>query len=243
MHYLNKFLKCKKKKSKARQEQISGETSAKSWRSPRLRLVGFGALITTVGGYFFYHSKERKSPIQARKPESTRGLLTDRKTTVGGPFKLSNHKEEAVTDQTLIGHWTLIYFGYTSCPDDCPEELRKLAEAVEKIEEQTKRKVVPIFVTIDPKRDSAAQLQAYLSEFHPSMMGLTGTVDDIRQVARAYRVFYKKVEEEGSDYLVDHSNLVYLMDPSMEFVKFFGKEYDANSLCAEVIEEIKRRGK
>lgn len=197
--------------------------------------------MATVGGYFLYHSKERKSPMKARKPEPVKVNLTSQKSLIGGPFKLINHKGEVVTDQDLVGKWTLFYFGYTSCPDVCPEELQKLAEAVEKIENQTNQEIVPVFCTLDPERDSIAQIQAYIAEFHPRLVGLTGTVDDIRQVAREYRVYFKKVEDEGSDYLVDHSNFIYLLDPSMDFVKFFGREYGADSLAAEVIEEMKTK--
>ncbi|KAI5060039.1 hypothetical protein GOP47_0024459 [Adiantum capillus-veneris] len=224
-------------RNKAFYNQIM-KISCENPRNTKL-LVLAGGFVTIVGGYFIYHSKERVGPVQAKRP-ARRETLVEHKATIGGPFSLINHKGQVGTDRDLRGHWTLIYFGYTSCPDDCPEELQKLANAVNCIQEQTGEKVTSIFITVDPKRDTPAQLQAYLSEFHPRFMGLTGSVDDIRQVAREYRVFYKRVEDEGSDYLVEHSNLVYLMDPDMEFVKFFGKEYDDKRLCLGVIEEMKK---
>ncbi|THU46407.1 hypothetical protein C4D60_Mb09t04620 [Musa balbisiana] len=99
--------------------------------------------------------------------------------------------------------------------------------------------VVPVFISVDPERDNVEQVHEYVKEFHPDLIGLTGTADEIRQVARAFRVYYMKTEEEGSDYLVDHSIVMYLMNPNMEFVKFFGKNYDANALTEGVIKEIK----
>ncbi|MCO5587530.1 hypothetical protein L7F22_041480 [Adiantum nelumboides] len=214
--------------------RISHETP----RNTKL-LVLAGGFLAIVGGYFVYHRNERVGSIQAKR-HVRREILSDHKATIGGPFSLRNQKGQLVTDKDLRGQWTLIYFGYTSCPDDCPEELEKLANTVNAIEEHTGEKIIPIFITLDPKRDTPAQLQAYLSEFHPRFIGLTGTVDDVLQVTREFRVFYKKVEDEGSDYLVDHSNVLYLMDPDMEFVKFFGKEYDAKSLSLGVLEEIKK---
>jgi protein SCO1/2 len=106
-------------------------------------------------------------------------------------------------------------------------------------EEKAKMEVVPVFITVDPERDTVEQVRDYVNEFHPSLIGLTGTTDEIRKVARAYRVYYMKTEEEGSDYLVDHSIVMYLMNPKMEFVKFYGKNYDADSLADGIIKELK----
>ncbi|KAG0478383.1 hypothetical protein HPP92_013102 [Vanilla planifolia] len=99
--------------------------------------------------------------------------------------------------------------------------------------------VVPVFISVDPERDSVEQVHDYVKEFHPDLIGLTGSPSEVRQVARAYRVYYMKTEEEGSDYLVDHSIVMYLMDPNMEFVKFFGKNYDVDTLAEGITKEIK----
>ncbi|URE23767.1 SCO1/SenC [Musa troglodytarum] len=158
---------------------------------------------------------------------------------IGGPFKLVNHYGKMVTEKDFLGKWTLIYFGFTYCPDICPDELQKLAAAVDKIKAKTGMEVVPVFISVDPERDNVEQVHEYVKEFHPDLIGLTGTTDEIRQVARAFRVYYMKTEEEGSDYLVDHSIVMYLMNPNMEFVKFFGKNYDTDALTEGVIKEIK----
>ncbi|KAJ7548754.1 hypothetical protein O6H91_07G025500 [Diphasiastrum complanatum] len=205
------------------------------------------ALLSITGvGVTAYILSERKTvpkvPKQAQKVASSTNKDGHKisKTGIGGPFRLINQQGKIVSDRDFAGKWPLIYFGYSHCPDDCPEELQKMAQAIESIEAQVGDKVVPIFVSIDPERDDVAQLRAYLKEFSPKIVGLTGGVNDTRQIAQEYRVFYKKTEEEDSDYLVDHSNNMYLMNPSMEYAKSFGREYDAEALAAGVIEEMKQ---
>ncbi|KAL6503259.1 Protein SCO1 1, mitochondrial [Orobanche hederae] len=165
------------------------------------------------------------------------------KAAIGGPFSLIDHNGKSVTDKDFTGRWNLIYFGFTHCPDICPDELQKLAEAIDKIKEKSGMEVVPVFISVDPERDNVEQVREYVKEFHPKLIGLTGSPDEIKKAARAYRVYYMKTEEEGSDYLVDHSIVMYLMDPNMQFAKFFGKNFDAISLAEGVIQEIKQHKK
>ncbi|KAL3638080.1 Protein SCO1 1, mitochondrial [Castilleja foliolosa] len=169
------------------------------------------------------------------------------KAVIGGPFKLIDHNGKLVTDKDFIGKWNLIYFGFTHCPDICPDELIKMAEAIDKIKEKSGMEVVPVFISVDPERDNVEQVREYVkastNEFHPKLIGLTGSPDQVKSAARAYRVYYMKTEEEGSDYLVDHSIVMYLMDPNMQFVKFFGKNFDAATLADGVIQEIKQQKK
>ncbi|KAG9453507.1 hypothetical protein H6P81_006411 [Aristolochia fimbriata] len=199
-------------------------------------------LMLTGAGLVYYYDKEKKRHIEDLKTASTQPKQGPSvgKAAIGGPFKLLNHHGEPVTEQDFLGKWTLIYFGFTHCPDICPDELQKLAAAVDKIKEKAGLEIVPVFISVDPERDTVEQVREYVQEFHPSLVGLTGDSDSVRQVARAYRVYYMKTEEEGSDYLVDHSIVMYLMDPKMEFVKFFGKNYDVNSLAEGIIQEIKQ---
>ncbi|CAD5166759.1 unnamed protein product [Musa acuminata subsp. malaccensis] len=199
-------------------------------------------LIVTGGGLIVYYDKEKKRHIEGRLKTSSSTVKQGPSVgtaAIGGPFKLVNHYGKTVTEKDFLGKWTLIYFGFTYCPDICPDELQKLAAAVDKIKAKSGMEVVPVFISVDPERDNVEQVHEYVKEFHPDLIGLTGTADEIRQVARAFRVYYMKTEEEGSDYLVDHSIVMYLMNPNMEFVKFFGKNYDANALTEGVIKEIK----
>ncbi|KAF2306409.1 hypothetical protein GH714_017714 [Hevea brasiliensis] len=107
-------------------------------------------------------------------------------------------------------------------------------------EEKSGFELVPVFISVDPERDTVEQVHEYVKEFHPKLIGLTGNPDEIKKAARAYRVYYMKTAEEDSDYLVDHSIVMYLMDPRMEFVKFFGKNNDVESLADGIIKEIKQ---
>ncbi|XXG39705.1 hypothetical protein AAC387_Pa01g0593 [Persea americana] len=199
-------------------------------------------LISTGAGLIYYYDKEKKRHIEEINTASTavKQGPSAGKAAIGGPFKLVNHEGKLVTEKDFCGKWTLIYFGFTHCPDICPDELQKLAAAVDKIRKSSGIEIVPVFISVDPERDTVEQVGEYVKEFHPNLIGLTGNADEIRQVARAYRVYYMKTEEEGSDYLVDHSIVMYLMDPNMDFVKFFGKNYDADTLAEGIVKEIKQ---
>ncbi|CAM0909525.1 unnamed protein product [Alopecurus aequalis] len=179
----------------------------------------------------YYELKNKSNSV---KPAQTVGTAA-----IGGPFALVNHDGKPVTEKDFLGKWTLLYFGFTHCPDICPDELQKMSAAIKKIKENVKLEIVPVFISVDPERDTVEQVHDYVKEFHEDLIGLTGTAEEVRKVARAYRVYYMKTEEEGSDYLVDHSIVMYLMNPKMEFVKFFGKNYDEDTLAQGIIKEIR----
>jgi protein SCO1/2 len=162
------------------------------------------------------------------------------KAAIGGPFSLIRDDGKRVTEKNLMGKWTILYFGFTHCPDICPDELIKLAAAIDKIKENSGVDVVPVFISVDPERDTVQQVHEYVKEFHPKLIGLTGSPEEIKSVARSYRVYYMKTEEEDSDYLVDHSIVMYLMSPEMNFVKFYGKNHDVDSLTDGVVKEIRQ---
>jgi protein SCO1/2 len=139
------------------------------------------------------------------------GLATS--VSVGGPFALTDDHGNAVTDQTYRGRWMLVYFGYTFCPDVCPTELQTIAGALDKLGPNAKS-VVPLFITVDPERDTPQALANYVKLFDDRLIGLTGTPEQISTVARAYRVYYAKVTpKDSTTYLMDHSSFVYLVGP------------------------------
>ncbi|KAF8394900.1 hypothetical protein HHK36_018838 [Tetracentron sinense] len=219
--------------------------AGKSVRGGPVSWLSFLLLISSGAGLVFYYDKEKKQHIEEINNASTavkQGPSVG-KAAIGGPFSLINHDGKSVSDRDFLGKWTLIYYGFTHCPDICPDELQKIAAAVDKIKEQAGIEIVPVFISVDPERDTVEQVREYIKEFHPNLIGLTGTPDEIRKVARAYRVYYMKTEEEGSDYLVDHSIIMYLMGPDMEFVKFFGKNHDVDALAEGIIKEIKQYAK
>ncbi|KAG2487736.1 hypothetical protein HYH03_013734 [Edaphochlamys debaryana] len=158
--------------------------------------------------------------------------------SVGGPFELIDQDGKKFTDRDLRGEFALLYFGFTHCPDICPDELEKVAEAVTLIEKWTAANVRPVFISVDPKRDKPAICKEYVREFHPRMVGLTGDMDRIKAVSKSYRVYYNKTGESETDYLVDHSIIHYLVDPDGEFVTFFGKNTDAQQLALQVLDHM-----
>ncbi|CAL0304425.1 unnamed protein product [Lupinus luteus] len=230
----------KAKESGGEQDQKSD--AGKSVRGGPVSWLSFLLLVVTGAGLVFYYDREKKRHIQEihNASEAVKQGPSAGKAAIGGPFRLINHDGKYVTEKDFFGKWTLLYFGFTHCPDICPDELQKLAAAVDKIKEKAGIEIVPVFISVDPERDTVEQVGEYVKEFHPKLIGLTGTVDEVKNVARAYRVYYMKTAEEDSDYLVDHSIVIYLMDPDMGFVKFFGKNNDVDSLTDGVIKEIKQ---
>lgn len=150
---------------------------------------------------------------------------------VGGPFTLTAHTGERISDKAFRGKFMLVVFGFTYCPDVCPAELQVMTAALESMGEAAER-IQPVFITIDPERDTAARLADYLARFHPRLIGLTGSTDEIAQVAKAYHVWYEKVQEgDGPDYAMDHTSITYLMGPNGEFVQHFSFGTSAETLA------------
>ena len=163
------------------------------------------------------------------RPASTGGSGV---ALVGGPFEMVNQKGETVTEQMLLRHYTLLFFGFTYCPDVCPTELQIMAAALESMGEMGHR-IVPVFVSIDPERDTPEVVKSYVENFSPRLVGLTGTLDQVAKMADAYRVFYAKREnkEHPADYEMDHSSIVYLMGPDGKFLKHFTYSTDPKALA------------
>jgi protein SCO1/2 len=136
---------------------------------------------------------------------------------LGGPFTAVDQHGNTVTDQTFRGRWMLVYFGYTYCPDVCPTELQTVAGALGRLGPEAAQ-IAPVFVTVDPDRDKPAVLADYVRLFDDRLIGLTGSAQQIRDIATAYRVYYAKVKPEGAtEYLMDHSAFLYLMGPDGSF--------------------------
>ncbi len=134
---------------------------------------------------------------------------------VGGPFALIDGDGRRVTEADFKGKWLMIFFGYTFCPDACPTALSAMAEAMDRLGAEADR-LQPIFITIDPERDTPQVMKEYVGNFGPKIVGLTGTVAEIDAVARSFRVYYKKAGE-GANYLMDHSTAILVMDPDFKF--------------------------
>jgi len=151
---------------------------------------------------------------------------------IGGPFRLTDQNGGTVTEQNLKGAPFLVFFGFTHCPEICPTTLFELSEILRKLGPDGKR-VRVVFITIDPERDTPAALKDYLSSFDPRMLALTGDPAEIAAVAKAYRVYYKKVPLE-QDYTIDHTAIVYLMDKEGRFVSPFSLKRTTEAAAADL---------
>jgi protein SCO1/2 len=186
------------------------------------------AIIAAVG--LVWHWEAR--PVQSSAGEAL----------IGGPFTLTDQHGARVTEQDFSGRFMLIYFGYTFCPDICPTSLTVMAAALDELPEEQAAQVVPILITVDPARDTVEQLAAYAPLFHPRLVALTGSEEEVRQAARAYRVYYR-VPEAGDDaYLVDHSTFVYLMGPDGRYRTHFGIDASPEAMAEAIGKEIAAAG-
>ncbi len=145
--------------------------------------------------------------------------------TVGGPFALTAADGAQVTDQTYRGKWLLVYFGYTSCPDSCPATLMEIGRAVGALGAAAAR-LQPLFITLDPKRDTREVMEKYIQSFDPAIVALTGTPEEIATVAHEYGAYASphKTGPGPEDYAVDHSSYLYVVDPEGKFVRGFSAE-------------------
>lgn len=162
-----------------------------------------------------------------------RGPVAQSVAAIGGPFALVDQNGRTVTDQDLKGRPTLMFFGFTHCPDVCPTALFEISQVMERLGPGAE-KVNAVFVTVDPERDTPAVLKDYLSSFHPRMIGLTGEPAAIAAMLKAYRVYAKKVPQDGGDYTMDHSALVYLMDKEGRFVAPFNLKRSPEDAAADL---------
>lgn len=149
-------------------------------------------------------------------------VQTSGKALIGGPFTLVDQTGKTVTDQDFRGRYMLVFFGFTHCPDICPAELQVMSAALDALGPKADS-VVPIFITLDPERDTQAAMAAYVKNFGPRFVGLTGSSEQIAAAAKAYRVAYSKFQQDktSSDYSIDHSALVYLMGKNGEYITHF----------------------
>jgi cytochrome oxidase Cu insertion factor (SCO1/SenC/PrrC family) len=160
---------------------------------------------------------------------------------VGGPFTMVNQKGETVSDKTYLGKPMLLFFGFTFCPDVCPTELQVMAAALTELG-ASGADIQPIFVSIDPERDSPEVMAAYVSNFGERFTGLTGTPKQVAEMAQVYRVFYAKQENQADpkNYQMDHSAIIYLMGADGKFLKHFSYSTDAKALAEGLKQALAR---
>jgi protein SCO1/2 len=170
---------------------------------------------------------------------SAGGIQLAQGVALGGPFTLTDHTGRTVTERDFAGRAVLLYFGYSYCPDVCPTELGTIASALDAMGAAGER-VTPVFITIDPERDTQAALADYVSRFHPRMIGLTGTPEQIAQAARAYRVYFAKVRpRDSTDYLMDHSSFIYFVGPDGRVRSLFRPETTPEAIAGAVAAQLR----
>lgn len=202
-----------------------------SWPAGLLFLIsGIGLTI------YFRYEKDRLA--RKRIAESTKGVG---KPKVGGPFDLVDQNGNRFTHENLRGKYALVYFGFTHCPDICPEELDKMAVMIDLVKQRCGNVLRPVFITCDPARDTPAVVREYLKEFHPDIIGLCGTYGNTKSVCKEYRVYFSTPPnvQPGQDYLVDHSIYFYLMDPEGDFVEAIGRNFTPEQAAKVISDHIK----
>ena len=173
-----------------------------------------------------------------KQPESTPQEGVAGGEAIGGAFSLIDQNGKAVTEKDYAQTYKLVFFGFTHCPAVCPTELQKMTLVMNNLGEEAS-KFTPIFITVDPERDTPEKIKSYLSNFHPKMAGLSGSAEQIEAVKDSFRVYSKKIEAEFMDgYMVDHSAFTYLMDKDNKLVAI----YPSSDTAQIISDDLKKRG-
>jgi protein SCO1/2 len=164
------------------------------------------------------------------------------KPAIGGPWSLVDLEGNLVTNRSFEGKWLLLYFGFARCPDICPSEMMKVGQVMDTLKKDFPKlyeKVVPVFVSVDPARDSLKALKAYGTDFHPDYVFLTGAPDQVQQMAKKYRVYVSKADESpDGDYLVDHSIVIYFHDDTGDLSDCFTQSMRPSDVVEKVVERM-----
>jgi len=198
-----------------------GSSKAAGKRSP-VTWASLAVFLVTGGVIVFYVKNLKELKEIEREKERTKSIG---KAAIGGPFELIDTNGKTVTNKDFTGKWILLYFGFCHCPDICPDQLEKISSIIERLEKiKSLPEIQPLFVTVDPHRDTVEHIKDYIKDFHPRMIGLTGSDEQIKNVCKAYRVYYSSgPKDEDNDYIVDHTVILYLLNADGEFTDYFGQ--------------------
>lgn len=187
-----------------------------------LAVAAVAGLLVGTGGYVLLNSSEDQF-AQCRSSAVGGG-------DIGGPFTLVDENGATVTDKDVLTKPSLVYFGYTFCPDICPLDAQRNAEAVDLLESRG-LDVTPIFISVDPERDTPEVVRDFTENLHPKMIGLTGSLDQVKAASQAYKTYFRKQDGDPEFYLVDHSTFTYLVLPGHGFVEFFRRDDTAEAIA------------
>jgi len=216
-------------------DQSKKESTPNNSASMKSRLIVVSTLsfFIVVVWYYLKTDKETKD-IEAREEDC-------KKVDIGNAdFDLVDHTGKKVSKKDFLGKWLIMYFGFTHCPDICPEELERITDIVDDINKNSKLPdLLPVFMSVDPARDTPKAISEYLKDFHPTFVGLTGTEDQIKIATKSFRVYYSSgPKDDENDYIVDHSIIMYLMDPNGNFVDYYGSR---STSVDTIVESISKR--
>lgn len=187
-------------------------------------------LIALAGGWL----ATKNTPQKAE--ETTTGSAS-----IGGSFTLTDQHGNSFSEQQLRGKHALIFFGFTHCPDICPAGLSTITNALETLPEPVANQITPVFITVDPERDTPERMAEYTANFHPDFIALTGSPEAVAEAADNYKVFYEKAgvhQDADGNYMVNHSGYVYFMGPDGNYIKHFSHNADPEKLAAMVSDVI-----
>ncbi|KAK0167204.1 hypothetical protein PV327_004633 [Microctonus hyperodae] len=213
----------------------------KSFKLGPMSWKGFtvGSVIGCIFLGYLYFLKEEKDLKLARERRRTIG-----KASIGGKFELINSKGETVKSDDFLGQWVLLYFGFTHCPDICPDEVEKMVTTVDKLEKEHNFKVLPVFISVDPDRDTPQVVEKYCKEFSDKIIGLTGTHEQVAKACKAYRVYYSNgPKDTDNDYIVDHTIIMYLVDPDGMFVDYYGQTHTFEQILGSIMMHMAKLGR
>lgn len=194
-----------------------------------------GAIVGSLFGAAYLYKREKELEMEKERQRSLG------KAAIGGPFELVDQDGKTRTNKDFLGQWVVLYFGFSHCPDVCPDEMEKMVKALELIKKQTKEKVQPLFITVDPARDDPSVLKGYLREFSEDIIGLTGNEEQVKQASKSYRVYYSAGPKADNDYIVDHTIIMYLIDPEGQFVDYYGQNKTAEEVANGILLSMAKR--
>jgi protein SCO1/2 len=201
--------------------------------------ISLGIMLAAGGSLLFYYNLEKEKQTQKVASDVT----SVGKAALGGvPWVLVDEDGHLRTDSDFKGKFTLLYFGFTYCPDICPSELVKIGNIIKGLEKDHEGKLVPVFISVDPNRDTVGQIRHYKQDFIKNIIYLTGTKDQVAVATKAYRVYFSKAneqEDDEDDYLVDHSIVLYLISPDGEFLDFFTQRMTVKDVVAKMDKYMK----
>lgn len=207
----------------------------KGWLIRLLVTLAIGAAVAVFSARWL--SGPVPTSVLSARPPAGAALLASN-AAIGGAFSLVDQAGQPVTEKSYAGHWRLMFFGYTFCPDICPTELQVMAQAMDLLGPAGDQ-VQPLFISVDPQRDTPAQLADYVAQFHPRLAGLTGTPEQVAAAVKAWGVYAAKAAgTDPENYLMDHSTYIYLMDPDNHLVSIFDRGTSAADMAAAIQDRL-----